>query len=164
MLGNISAVDSHKPLMKRRTNPLKSPQKPVHAEALSILIQQEVAKTVPLVVQQFSIERTEIFSGPIPSPVSCKGYEEILPGFTSRALAIAEKAQDADIAAGKRSDNYLILWKVASLFVALVISMLIVGGSIFLIYLGKDVQGFGVLVGGVATILGIILTNKVANK
>lgn len=150
--------------MKRRTHPAPSQRRPIDAEEISLLIRQEVANTVPQVIQQISVERTEIFSGPIPSPLACKGYEEILPGFTSRALAIAEKAQNADIKSAKRSDDYLLLWKIASLLVALIISVLIVGGSIFLIYLGKNTEGFSVLVSGVATIIGIILSNKAKNK
>lgn len=107
-------------------------------------------------VRQVSIERTEIFSGPIPAPAACAQYEQVLPGFTDRALAMAEKAQQSDIAARNKGINFTLIWRMSGLVMAFLLAVLIVGGGIFLLYLGKNIEGYSLLVSaGVGIVLAI---------
>jgi len=123
-----------------------------------------VQSAVPREVRELAVTRTEIFSGPMPSPAACKGYEEILPGFTDRALVLAEKAQNADIADRRRSDIFELCWKLVSLFVAALSVFGIFGGGIYLIVKGHDIGGYGMLAGGVALVAGALLSGKSARK
>lgn len=104
-------------------------------------------------VRKLSIERTEIFSGPIPSPPACRDYEVILPGFTERAVAMAERSQDSDIQARIRGDRFLLIWRLTSIFLAFFIAMIVVGGGITLLFFDKNIAGYSVLIGGVAAII-----------
>ncbi len=142
--------------MKRKKNTAKNSSTSLKKEEIADIVRQEVAQTVPIAVRQIAIERTEIFSGPIPSPSACKQYEEILPGFTDRAVSIAEKAQNADIESRTRGDRYLLFWRSLSVMLAAGIAIIVIGGAIFLLNQGKDIAGFTVLVGGVATIITAI--------
>jgi uncharacterized membrane protein len=146
--------------MKRRTNPTPSNSTSLKREDLNELIRNEIARSVPQVVRKIAIERTEIFSGPIPSPSACEGYEKVLPGFTERAMSMAEKAQDSDIANTKRSDHFTLYWRLTSLLVAFFLAGGVIGGSILLLFHDKNIAGFSVLIGGVATMIATVLSNK----
>lgn len=56
-----------------------------------------------------TVEKGEMFRGPIPPPAYMKGYQEIDPTFPDRILKMTEKANDADIEDQHnviRSDNF----------------------------------------------------------
>jgi len=139
--------------MKRRTNPSKHNSNSLKRQELAEFIRSEVSKNVPTVVRQLSIEKTEIFSGPIPSPNSCSEYEKVLPGFTERAVTMAEKAQDAHIRSETKSTRYLLVWRLSSLFLAFVLAATVIGGGIALLFYDKNIAGYSVLIGGVAAII-----------
>lgn len=104
-------------------------------------------------VRKLSIERTEIFSGPIPSPTACRDYEIVLPGFTERAVAIGERSQESEIQTRIRGDRFLLIWRLTSIFLAFLIAVIVVGGGITLLFFDKNIAGYSVLVGGVAAII-----------
>lgn len=140
--------------MKRRTNPPTTSNSTfLKREEITELVRQEVSRTVVPAVRKLSIERTEIFSGPIPSPPACRDYEVILPGFTERAVAMAERAQDSDIQSRVRSDRFLLIWRLTSILLAFLIAVIVVGGGITLLFFDKNIAGYSVLLGGVAAII-----------
>jgi len=54
----------------------------------------------------FTTMREEQFQGPFPHPRHAAEYEKICPGFLARSLAMAEKAQTANIEiAGQKLEN-----------------------------------------------------------
>jgi len=147
--------------MKRRTNPNKSSLSSSRKAELQELIREEISQTVPQTIRQIAVEKTEIFSGPIPSPNDCESYEKVLPGFTERALSIAEKAQQAEMGDRKRADFLLFTWRMASVFFVFLLCASVVGGSIWLLGQNKNIAGFGVLLAGLATLVAAILRRQV---
>ncbi len=129
-------------------------------EEITDLVREEVSRTVLPAVRQLSIERTEIFSGPIPSPNACREYEGVLLGFTERAVAMAERAQDSDIQARSRADRFTLIWRLTSIFLAFFIAMIVVGGGIALLFFDKNIAGYSVLIGGVAAIITAMRTGQ----
>lgn len=126
------------------------------------MIREELAHSVPTAIRQIAVEKTEIFSGPIPSPAACEGYENVLSGFTDRALKIAEKAQDADIAAAKRKDLYLLAWGVLSLLVAFALAGGVIAGGVYLLANDKNVAGFSILISGLSTMILAVIARRSA--
>lgn len=140
--------------MKRRTNPATSSNSTsLKREEITEIIRQEVSRNVLPAVRKLSIERTEIFSGPIPSPSACRDYETVLPGFTERAVAMAEKSQESDVQTKIRGDRFLLIWRLTSMFLAFLIATLVVGGGITLLFFNKNIAGYSVLIGGVAAVI-----------
>jgi uncharacterized membrane protein len=108
------------------------------ASVLAEKIQQEespigVINVVKAVSQQFS--------GPIPHPHILGDYEKVQAGFAERIITMAEKEQShrhgiehqalsSDISIQKRGQ-----------FFALIVSLVILGGSMFLIYSGREISG-----------------------
>lgn len=95
------------------------------------------------------------FSGPLPPPSVLSGYESAGEGFANRVIALAEKQQahrhqledksvEAAINAEKRGQHY-----------ALIVSVLIILGSLYLIATGKEISGT-ILAGGTLTGLAYI--------
>lgn len=130
------------------------------ADQIAEIVRKEVALSVPTVIRQVAVEKTEIFSGPIPAPSACKEYEEILPGFTDRALKIAENAQKDDTEARKRGDNYLLLYRGASLLVVFILAVAVIGASVYLLMQGKSLAGFGILLTGIVTMITAVVARK----
>lgn len=102
-----------------------------------------------------TIIHQQAFSGPLPPPSVLSGYEDVGEGFANRVIALAEKQQahrhqlegksvDAAIDAEKRGQHY-----------ALIVSVLIILGSLYLIATGKEVSGT-ILAGGTLTGLAYI--------
>lgn len=96
------------------------------------------------------------FSGPLPPPSVLSGYENVGEGFANRVIALAEKQQahrhqfedksvDAAINAEKRGQYY-----------ALIVSVLIILGSLYLIATGKEISGMILAAGGTLTGLAYI--------
>ena len=148
--------------MKRRTNPTttKSNSTFLKREEITDLVREEVSRTVLPAVRRLSIERTEIFSGPIPQPNACREYEGVLPGFTERAVAMAERAQDSDIQSRLRADRYTLIWRLTSILLAFLIAVIVVGGGIALLFFDKNIAGYSVLIGGVAGIIVAMRTGQ----
>lgn len=94
-------------------------------------------------------------SGPLPPPAIARQFEEMCPGFVDRSLAIAERAQQAEIEAAaderKKNQTYRIL---GMLCAALVTLSLITAG----VYIATYVN----LVAGVITSLISFIGSAVA--
>lgn len=63
-----------------------------------MVIPQEAVSQLPQDVQQkilqISVQQTQMWSGPIPSPDALEKYNHVLPGSANRLLSLAEKEQN----------------------------------------------------------------------
>lgn len=120
----------------------------VLAEVLADKIQQSPQQEVKKVVQAVS----QHFSGPVPPPHILGEYDDVQKGFAERIVMMAEKEQmhrhsienralQASIGTEKRGQKY-----------AYVLSLLILFGSMGLIYSGREISG-SILAG--STLIGL---------
>lgn len=85
------------------------------------------------VVTQFIVERTEAFSGPLPSPRILREYNEILPGAAERTFVMSEKEQthrhemDNKIVNGTQKQTTRGQWIGASLVIVLAAIAFVLG-------------------------------------
>lgn len=107
----------------------------------------EIIKVVKAVSQEFS--------GPIPPPQVLAGYDNVQAGFANRIVAMAEKEQaHRHFIEDKALSSSISIQKRGQIF-ALILSLLILIGSMFLIYNGREISG-SVLAGSV--LIGLAYT------
>lgn len=108
---------------------------------------KEIIKVVKAVSQEFS--------GPIPPPQILAGYENIKTGFANRIVEMAEKEQSHRHGIeDKALISSITIQKRGQIF-ALILSLIILIGSMFLIYKGKEISG-SILAGATLTGLAYI--------
>lgn len=148
--------------MKRRTNPTKSTSSSSKSrtEDVSAIIEHQLNQKLPGAIQRLAVQRTEIFSGPIPKPEHCEHYERIHPGFTDRVLTIAEKAQRNDEQAHRRADWFQLIWRIFAMICFLLLVSGIIASCVWLLAKDKSLEGFGVLLTGIAGIIWAIHGQK----
>lgn len=124
-------------------------------------IEAAVRKMLPQVVQSVSIQEQSVHVGPVPSADEAKKYQDLLPGFMDRTLALTERLQKADIEITKREQSIRAAHSILSLLVA--------GGIVFTaIFLSYKMQmaGHGVwesfvpFAGALATLAGAFYGKK----
>jgi len=107
------------------------------ANALAEKIREEPSREVINVVKAVSQQ----FSGPLPPPHILGEYDNVQAGLAARIVEMAEKEQahrhgieaqalSASISTEKRGQHY-----------ALLLSLVILVGSMFLVYSGKEIAG-----------------------
>ena len=85
------------------------------------------------------------WSAPIPPPVALQQYEEILPGSADRILKMAEDQAghrielEKTVVSGDSKRSYI------GLFLGFVLSMMVIGGGIYLISEGHEWAGSGLI-------------------
>lgn len=112
-------------------------------------VQESLTRT--LVAQQVS------YRGPIPPPSLLKEFDSIIPNGADRIMTMAEKQQshrqelEKDVVKANNRDSL-----VGVISAALIGSIAIIGG-IALMMADKSVEGFGVIIPSIATLVGVYL-------
>lgn len=104
--------------------------------------------------------RTEMFSGPVPHPDLLAKYNDALPNGAERIVAMAEKQQDHRISLESFMAKEMTSRSKTGLYLGFFLALLVILGGIFLIYSGKDIQGFAVLIGSIATMVTIFIGTR----
>lgn len=107
------------------------------------------------------------FHGPLPPPETLAGYEQACPGAAERILRMAENQ------AGHRQEQETVHQDLARLIVAAEVSserrgqwlafslaVLISGGGVYLLSIGKEVTGFVALMTPLAAMAGVFIYAK----
>jgi len=108
------------------------------ASALAEKIQQEDS---PIGVINIVKAVSQQFSGPIPPPHILGDYDKVQVGFAERIIAMAEKEQGHRHGIEYEALSSEISIQKRGQFFALIVSLVILGGSMFLIYSGKEISG-----------------------
>lgn len=115
-------------------------------------IQQEPNKKVRKVIQTVS---QQTFSGPIPPPAMLGEYDTIQNGLADRIVSMAESQQTHRQSLEKQSVEAAISTESRGQHYALLISVVIIAGALYLIDSGKEISG-SILAGGTLTGLAYI--------
>ncbi len=97
--------------------------------------------------------RTEIFSGPLPSPDNFQKYNEILPGAAERILKMAEQQGSHRRELEKAAITHDIKQSKRGSIFAFSLGVLAIVAGFILLLLGKDIYGLGAMISGIAPIL-----------
>ena len=86
-------------------------------------------------------------SGPLPHPSILEGYEKTLPGLAERIVKSAEKQTDHRIEMEKKVVDSKIKHEYLGWLSASVLALVVVLSGLYLVYLQRNLEGFGTLVG-----------------
>jgi uncharacterized membrane protein len=101
------------------------------------------------------------FLGPLPPPKLLKDYDKVQPGFAERILGMAEKEQLHRQGVEKKAlSSDITIQRTGQIF-ALLLSLVMMGGSMFLIYSNHDAAGVSL---ASATLLGLAYTFITGHK
>lgn len=119
-------------------------------------IQKSITKT--LVAEQVS------YTGPIPPPSLLKQFDDVIPDGADRIMKMAEsqsahriKIEESVVRANNRDSFLGVLF---GGFISLIATI----GAIYLISQDKSIQGFIVLIGSLATLVGVYLKGSSEDK
>jgi uncharacterized membrane protein len=111
---------------------------------------------------------TEHF-GPLPPPDMLAEYEQFVPGLAERIIRMAEIPLEMgrdQMDHRHELENRVIRSDIrrswAGLAIATVLSLLVLGGGIFLSYEGKEIAGLGSVIVGVAALAAVFYKAKTA--
>lgn len=76
------------------------------AEEYRPAIEAVVRKELPQIVQSTSVQEQSLYIGPLPPADEARKYQELLPDFMDRTLALTEGLQKADIEITKRGQIF----------------------------------------------------------
>lgn len=101
--------------------------------------------------------RASFFRGPLPPPIILKEYEAILPGSANRIVTMAEKQQDHRMELEHAVIHSDIVMERLGLAAGFILAVILIIGSIWLVSKGKELTGLSVLVGAIASLVGIFI-------
>lgn len=85
---------------------LRQPNAEEHNDPIEAAVRKELRKQLPQIVQSASVQEQSVHIGPLPPADEARKYQELLPGFMDRTLALAEGLQKADIEITKRGQIF----------------------------------------------------------
>ena len=98
-----------------------------------------------------------VWEGPLPPPEALRQYEEIIPGSANRILKSVEKQQEH----GRNIERATIVWGSIRAFIGLIagliISILGIGGGIYLIATGHDWAGLSLAGMNLTGLVGVFV-------
>lgn len=107
-----------------------------------------------------SVSIRKMRSAPLPHPSEFEKYEKVLPGSADRILKMAEnQSKHRQGIENKIVSSDCFVQNTGVIF-AFIIALVIIVGSMFLIYIGKDVAGLISIIAVLVSLVGIFLTGK----
>ena len=115
------------------------------------------------------------YSGIIPHPEIVEGYERNCPGATDRILAMTENqlksSQEIELSEQNNINECRLTMlksdieynKRGQIFGFILLFTMIIGGFV-LVYIGREVGGYGAIIGSITIAIGSIIWNKQKNK
>ena len=97
---------------------LRQPNAEEHNDAIEAAVRKELQKQLPQIVQSTSVQEQSVHIGPLPPADEARKYQELLPGFMDRTLALAEGLQKADIKITKRVQIFQAMHSYSALLIA----------------------------------------------
>ena len=142
----------------------KSKHKPNQAvlHQVTELIGKQPSNVQEEVVNELLAQRIEsmTYSGPIPHPQLLKEFNDVIPNGADRIMTMAEKQSEHRISLEEKLVNANNRDSLLGVVFGGVIALLIVLGTIFLIYDNKDIQGFSLLIGSSVAYISVFLKSK----
>lgn len=98
-------------------------------------------------------EQIEMYQGPIPHPDTLRKYEEISPGFADRIIRMTEDQLHHRVELENKVIDSKIKDSRLGMILGFILSLITIGIGAYLIVLGKDVIGFSLVIGNLASLV-----------
>lgn len=127
-----------------------------------------------VISKQSHIIAVENYKGDIPHPSIVAGYEQMCPGATERILKMAEsetyhrqqlqnKELDNAIDLRTKELEYNIKYNTRGQIFTFILLLSCILGGIILLYLGRDIGGYGMLITSVISVVAILVNQSKKN-
>lgn len=100
----------------------------------------------------------------LPPAEELAAYEAIQPGITERFLAAYEKQQEHRMVIEKTVITGAVQRTHQGQIFAFLLGVIAICGGLGLLFLGKSIIGLSVLIGAVASLIGVFIYGKESNK
>jgi uncharacterized membrane protein len=107
------------------------------------------------------MERFQFHAGPLPSPETLDGYDQVVPGLAERIVRRWELEGDQRHALENKIANHQMRTQSRGQVIAAVIALIVVVGGIVLLSLGKSVLGFAAMLTPLALIATAFIWGEV---
>ena len=109
----------------------------------------------------FHVTASEVsFRGPIPPPEILEAYDRVISGSAGRIVAMAEKQsthrmklEEIVVGAGSRT-------QLLGMVFSFILSLAVLGVGVFLIYLDRNLAGFGLILFNLTTLAGVFVYGR----
>ena len=97
------------------------------------------------------------YEGPVPPPGLLKEFDKVIPNGADRIMSMAEKqlehriSLESKVVEANNRDSLL------GVFFAGMIGLIAISGAIYLLANNKNIQGLGIFIGTLATLIGVYL-------
>ena len=111
------------------------------------------------------VQEISVWKAPIPRPEDIKKYDEVYPGAAETIFGQFRKQSDHRIEIETKVIEGGLASEKRGQIMAFILFLMLIGGGIFLMAIGKDGIGLTTALTGLATSIGLFLTQKSkANK
>lgn len=144
------------PNSNKKTNSNQKQSKDLsETQILEIIEKQpdEVKESITKVLVSESIS----YEGPVPPPGLLKEFDKVIPNGADRIMSMAEKqlehriSLESKVVEANNRDSLL------GVFFAGMIGLIAISGAIYLLANNKNIQGLGIFIGTLATLIGVYL-------
>ena len=104
------------------------------------------------------------FSGPLPPPHILKGFDEVLPGCAKTIIQMAQDQASHRRALESKVVNTNARNSTFGIICGFILALVIIASGSYLIYHDKDVQGLVMIGGSVATLAGVFVYGRHAQR
>lgn len=155
LMSNSKKKSKHKPNSNPKPNLTTAHQVTEFIEKQPTDVREEV--TDKLIAQRVE---SMSYSGPIPHPRLLKEFDDSIPNGADRIMKMAEQQSkhrmdlETRVVKANNRDSFL------GVIFAGVVAIIIVIGSMLLIYSDKNIQGLGILLASAVAYIGVFLKSK----
>ena len=144
------------PNSNKKTNSNQKQSKELsETQILEIIEKQpdEVKESITKVLVSESIS----YEGPVPPPGLLQEFDQVIPNGADRIMSMAEKqlehriSLESKVVEANNRDSLL------GVFFAGMIGLIAISGAIYLLANNKNIQGLGIFIGTLATLIGVYL-------
>lgn len=125
-------------------------------------------KTPPTITNHkqnhLSIERRQVFQGPLPPPAILEGYNKLVPNAAERILQMAERQSEHRIEMEKKVVASNIKNSNRGTIFAFIIAMSTIIGGIVIILRNHSTEGLALIISSLGVLTGIFITGKYFQK
>jgi uncharacterized membrane protein len=124
---------------------------------------QEANRKIRRTTTEIQISASQ-FSGPLPPPELLKGYNEAFAGCAERVVAMAEAQSRHRQALENRVIDSNCANETRAQWFAFILALVVIVGGVYLLAMGKSVQGFSAIILAVGSLAGALIYGRTEQR
>ena len=144
------------PNSNKKTNSNQKQSKELSETQILEIIEKQPDK-IKESITKVLVSESISYEGPVPPPGLLKEFDKVIPNGADRIMSMAEKqlehriSLESKVVEANNRDSLL------GVFFAGMIGLIAISGAIYLLANNKNIQGLGIFIGTLATLIGVYL-------